>query len=89
MTQQEIQYPVYRRLLNGLTYVKIISPVEMEEIQVVGRHYLVHHLQARILPERNHIYDLTFGIGQFCEEITEAGYLETRARAIDTGADHP
>lgn len=74
MPSESVTYPVYRRYLNGQTYVKISSPEKLEEIQLVGSKYLVHTIEARTLPDRNHIYDLTFDYASYALEISAEEY---------------
>jgi hypothetical protein len=74
----EIIYPQYRRYLNGRSWFKISSPAEMEEVQQIGSRYVLHTLNATILPDRNHIYDLTFGYAEYATVISAAEYAEAR-----------
>ena len=53
-------YPQYRKYHNNKGYFKIISPIEWEEIQVVGTKYILHQFVVKIMPDRNFIYDMTF-----------------------------
>jgi len=55
-----ITYPQYRKYSNGKSYFKIISKNEFEEIQILGNKKTLHLFKAKILPDRNYIYDLTF-----------------------------
>ena len=60
-----ITYPQYRKYNNGKSYFKIISSEEFEEIQVLGNKKTLHHFNAKILPDRNYIYDLTFNYQEY------------------------
>jgi len=51
-------FPQYRRLSNGMSFYEITGPSRMREIQVIGKYWMEHMMEARILPERNHIGDL-------------------------------
>lgn len=75
-----MDYPVYRRYLNGRSYFKISSPDELEELQLMGSRCFIHQLKAKILPERNFIYDLTFAYENHCEVIEAAVYEEFKAK---------
>ena len=60
MTKSVITYPQYRKYGNNKSFFKIISPIKFEEIQVFGETISLHIFDAKILPDRNYIYDLTF-----------------------------
>jgi len=60
MTTDIITYPQYRKYSNNKSFFKIISPEKFEEIQVLGKKKTLHRFEAKILPDRNFIYDLTF-----------------------------
>ena len=67
-------YPQYRKYLNGKNYFKIISPEELEEIHFNGDLCFVTKLHAKILPDRNLIYDLLFDFEKMALEILEEEY---------------
>ena len=60
MLSEKITYPQYRKYPNNKSYFKIISPEKFEEIQVLGNTKTLHTFEAKILPDRNYISDLTF-----------------------------
>jgi hypothetical protein len=55
-----IQYPQYRKYINGKSYFKISSATEWEEIQIIGSKYIFNQFTVKIMPDRNYIYDMTF-----------------------------
>lgn len=57
---ERIEYPQYRKYENGNAYFKVLSSSEFEEIRVLGAKKTFHSFTAKILPDRNYIYDLTF-----------------------------
>ena len=59
MSAEKITYPQYRKYSNGKSFFKIISKDKFEEIQVLGNNITLHLFDAKILPDRNYIYDLT------------------------------
>lgn len=71
---EKIQYPQYRKYLNGKSYFKIVSPDEVEELQMIGDKFIFHIIKAKILPDRNFIYDITFDYKTNWVEITEEEY---------------
>jgi hypothetical protein len=48
----------------------------MEEVQVMGRFYMVHIVEAKILPERVLIADILSLADRRWEEITELQFIE-------------
>ncbi len=52
------EYPQFRKLINEKSYYRIDSSTDLTEIQRVGEKYIVHRLQAKILPEKLLISDL-------------------------------
>lgn len=56
-----IDYPQYRRLSNFRSYYRITGPSFAEEIQVMGSSYMIHNIEAKILPERLLIQDMISG----------------------------
>ena len=60
MNQEIITYPQYRKYCNNKSFFKILSATRFEEIQILGAKKTLHNFDAKILPDRNFIYDLTF-----------------------------
>jgi hypothetical protein len=52
-----------------------VSASEFDEIQVLGSNYLLHHFTAKILPDHNLIYDMTFDFETSWSEIREEEFL--------------
>ncbi|HET6245751.1 MAG: hypothetical protein H0V01_05040 [Bacteroidetes bacterium] len=57
----KINFPVYIKYSDNKSWFKINSVNEFEELKVSGKYYSVITYQAKILPDRNFIYDLTYG----------------------------
>lgn len=57
-----------------------MSPEAFEEIQIIGDQYLFHSFSAKILPDRNFIYDLTFDESLGWVEISEEEFNEIRSK---------
>jgi hypothetical protein len=51
-------FPVYRKYADNSAYFEIVSQTEFRELKRIGRFYELHHIHARILPERNYLSDL-------------------------------
>ena len=60
MEDNNTTYPQYRKYKNNKSYFKVISSEIFEEIQVLGSKKTIHTFEAKILPDRNYIFDLTF-----------------------------
>ncbi|MEO6883784.1 MAG: hypothetical protein ABI199_07145 [Bacteroidia bacterium] len=78
--KREITYPQYRKYLHGKTFFKIHSADYFEEIQWMGSRCTVHQFQAKILPDRNFIFDMTFDYEKNWIEISEAEYLLAKSK---------
>lgn len=74
--KETVKYPQYRKYKNGASYFKIYSPERFDEIKILGQRYELHEFTAKILPDRNFIYDITFAHHDYCEVISEEEYLE-------------
>jgi hypothetical protein len=70
----EIHYPQYRRYKTGTSWFCIQSPTQYEEIRKMGSRWFIDRYEAKILPDRNWIYDLTFAFESFADEIPEEEY---------------
>ncbi|HRD39689.1 MAG TPA: hypothetical protein PLC65_13740 [Bacteroidia bacterium] len=74
MAFEDINFPVYRKYKNGKTAVKIISRFSFEEKQKIGTKNTLHLIEAKQLPEMNHIFDLVYNFTNYASEITENEY---------------
>ena len=79
MAEKSTSYPQYRKYKNGKSYFKILSANVFEEIKEFEGKYAKHLFEAKILPDRNHIYDLTFDFEKYCEVIPQKEYEEKEA----------
>jgi len=73
---ENTHFPQYRRYKNRLSYFKILSPVEFEEIKIVGEKRVKQHVVAGQYPEKVFINDLLFNFAGFAEVIEEGEYLK-------------
>jgi hypothetical protein len=71
-----MQFPQYRKYLNGQSYFKIISAEEMIEVKLIGRFYEIHELKVKILPDRNLLNDLLYNYSEFALVIDEKEFEE-------------
>ena len=76
----EIEYPQFRKYPNNKSFFKVFSADEFEEIQVLGNHYFVTQVKARILPDRNFIADM-IKAEQNWVKIEATEYVEVAERA--------
>ena len=80
MEAKSITYPQYRKYSNNKAFFKIISPDKFEEIQVLGNKISLHIFEAKILPDRNYIADLTFNFKAYWEVCDKSEYDQLRAK---------
>ncbi len=73
-TTQAYTFPQYRKYKNNKHFFKIYSVFEFDEISFIGLKAMVTKHHAKILPDRNFIFDLLNDIGNTCEFCTEAEY---------------
>lgn len=78
---QNITYPQFRKYPHNKTYFKIISPEKWEELHITGNKCIVHSFVAKILPDRNYVYDLTFDYERHWLKIEEEEYGKIRRLA--------
>ena len=68
---ESIQYPQYRKYKNGLSYFKILSPTQAQEIKIIGTKRSLFIIEAKQYPERVFINDLLFNYTDFAIQVTE------------------
>lgn len=71
-----MNFPQYRKYNNNQSYFKIISETEIVELKTFGKFYELHHIKAKILPERIMIADLLNDYKKFALEINESEFEE-------------
>lgn len=71
---ESTNFPQYRKYKNGLSYFKILSLTEFEEIKMVGNKAILHKVLAKQYPEMVFINDLLFKYEEFAEPIREDVY---------------
>ncbi|HXB39347.1 MAG TPA: hypothetical protein VNZ49_02325 [Bacteroidia bacterium] len=74
MKPESTKFPQYRKYKNGLSYFKILSFTEFEEVRVIGKKRIVDKITAKQYPEKVFISDLLFNYEDFAEEIQETEY---------------
>ena len=80
MEAKTITYPQYRKYRNNKAFFKILSPDKFEEIQVLGDKTSLHIFEAKILPDRNYIADLTFHYKEYWIVCDKTEYDQLRAK---------
>lgn len=84
-----MNFPQYRKYLNGKSYFKIISLQQAEELKISSTFYEMHTIEAKILPDRNFIMDLLQNFATFAITIDEKEYTnmllycETQLKKIE------
>ena len=82
MKEKNITYPQYRKYVNNKSYFKIITPDKFEEIQVLGNKKTINIFEAKILPDRNYIADLTFNYKEHWTVCEKSEYEELKKNSI-------
>jgi hypothetical protein len=78
MSKNAIQFPQYRRYLNGRNYFCFHSMDSFEELRELGSKWLIEKHTVKILPDRNLVHDLLFEFEGFAEVITAENYENQR-----------
>lgn len=73
-----IAYPQFRKYKNNVSYFKINTPNEFEELKFENGKWVLYSFKAKILPDRNFIYDMTFDYHNFWDNISETEYNELK-----------
>ncbi len=71
---ENLKFPQYRKYKNGKSVFKISSPSTFTEIQVIGSNAIVHTVEAKILPDRNYIYDMLYAFEANWDKISAIDY---------------
>ncbi len=82
MKHKNITYPLYRKYANNSSYFKVVSPEKFEEIQVLGNKKSIHIIEAKILPDRNYINDLTYNYKNHWVICLEKEYEELKESVL-------
>jgi len=53
-----VEFPIFRKYNNNKSYFRIDNASSLTEVQRIGKYYVIHTLEAKILPERIMIDDL-------------------------------
>ncbi len=70
----QLQFPKYRKYKNNKNFFKIINENEFDEISFIGSKAIVVKHIAKILPDRNFIYDLLNDVGNTSELSNQKEY---------------
>lgn len=72
----DVKYPQFRKYKNNQSYFKIVSKTSFEEIKREGNLWKFYSFEAKILPDRNFIYDMTFDYENYWDIINESDFKE-------------
>ncbi|MDQ3111492.1 MAG: hypothetical protein M3R17_16515 [Bacteroidota bacterium] len=79
---EPMQFPQYRRYLNGRNYFCFQSLNAFEEIRSLGSKWLIEKHEVKILPDRNLVHDLVFEYQGIAEVIDPEAYEKVRKVAV-------
>lgn len=69
-----MNFPQYRKYKNNKHFFKIVNENEFDEISFIGSKMILIKHTAKILPDRNFIFDLINDVGNTCEMSSEEEY---------------
>lgn len=75
-------FPVYLRLAGGHSLYRIESDTAFTEVQVVGRRYIAHRIEARTWPERLRIADMLANTEGAWAPLPASEFEELLGRAV-------
>lgn len=81
MTEKILEFPQYRRYLNGRNYFCFHSMDTFEELRALGSKWLIEEHTVKILPDRNLVHDLLFAYEGIAEVIDAETYKKVREGA--------
>ena len=65
-----VKYPLYIKLNNGLSWYKIISDIEYEEVKLIGKRFTHAHYKAEDYAQQLFISDLVKNFSDFNSLVT-------------------
>ncbi len=78
-----IEFPLYIKFKQAEIYFRIDSMETFEELRIIGKHYQLEEFKAKILPDRNYIYDLIHNTFVNCEYVSEEVYYNRKKIAVE------
>jgi hypothetical protein len=81
MSFEGINFPVYRKYKNSKSYFKFLSPVQFEEIKVIGSRFALSLITAQVFPEKNFIRDLVLSYEVMADAIDADEYEHVASKA--------
>ncbi len=74
-----MSFPIYRKYVGGSAFFEVLSKEEFRELKIIGAHFEMHHIRAKILPERAYIEDLIDNpAGNYVESNRDEFYSELK-----------
>jgi hypothetical protein len=70
-------YPFFRKYKDGLTYFKITSDTEFQELKRQGKYYSLSNFKCKIHPDRVFMNDLIACSDGYIIESNESEFLQT------------
>jgi hypothetical protein len=70
-------YPIFRKYNDGLTYFKITSDTEFQELKRQGKYYSLSNFKCKIYPDRVFMNDLIACSDGYIIESNESEFLQT------------
>ncbi len=83
LTNMSTVFPAYRKYTNNSSFFKILSEEEFEEIKKLPVGYELFTFKAKILPDRNYIWDMLYDFQLHWEEISEEEYNSVKEKLLN------
>ena len=74
------EFPVFRKYRNDMSFFKIISEEDFEEVKKLPTGYALFTFKAKILPDRNYIQDMLYDYYLHWQEISEKEYEKVKSQ---------
>jgi hypothetical protein len=69
-----MKFPQFRKYKNNLSFFKVISETRLTEYKTIGSKIEEFNFVAKILPDRNYIYDMLYDYENHWDKINEAEF---------------
>lgn len=77
-------FPLYRKYPNEKSFFRITASDAFDELKIMGSRYMIYHVKASILPDRNFIADMINFEGGHWLECSEEEYIATEKECRET-----
>lgn len=76
----EIEFPLYRKYKNDKSFFKVTSDSSFEEITFIKEKATFHLFNAKILPDRNYIFDMIYNYEPYWNKSNKEEFEEAKSK---------